>query len=1028
MDISTPHADVPQGRILCLHPDGRLTVFADHLYAVFGLQYLEGKLYVLHNPRFSVFVDDHGVGKQRVDLIETTNPRPWALDWNDHVPANFRLAMDGYFYMAVGDKGVYGAVGRDGKAVELHGGGILRLRPDGTELEVMSTGTRNILDVAVNAEDEVFTYDNTDEQNWMSRLTHMVDGGFYGYPYDFLPRRPYTLWCMADYGGGAATGTFAYNEDALPAEYHGNLFLADYGKRQLLRVAVQRAGGTYEVVTRQDFFPDPPGDFRPVGIGLAPDGLSIYLCDWNHADAKENVVVGRLFKLSYTGASRAVAKPAWYLPAALGQPCTADIRELLEGFRHPAQSVRLTAQRRLVERGPAALPALQEVLSNPQVPALARCHALWAADAMDQGRGSRSAILAAAQQGDAVVRRQAIRQLGTRRVRDAAPVLVGLLRDPDASIRFQAATALGRIADPAAISALQMALAEKDLFAHFAIFTALHRIGLSNPSAWPMIVAGLAHDAPAIREGTRFALRDTYVEALVSALSAFVANPAQPDSGRTAALELLVELQLQPPAWKGEWWAYHPVNAPPPAKTQPWPATHSIQEVLRARLDDPSPALRRVSIEGLLVARDASVAPLFRSRFSKESGEVRLALIRAFGVLKDREAGSLLRQVLEDPQADRAQKAEAIAAAEGVGGPELAQALNRLVGSSAREPELRARAIRALGSLKAAAAVPALAQLADHPDADLRAAAQEALVQIGNSPAFQALQTLSTHRQPDLRREGVAALGNLQNREAVPRLLEALRDPEVRGAALLALTQIPDARAVPHYLEGLTDARAEVRDKCQRALARIRDAALPTIEAQVARLPADVVAQLRQIYKDHATAKTSRLFTTPLKVPTPADYIAYVRTHAGQPERGKALFFDKEALGCLKCHRVNGTGGEIGPDLSTIGTQFSREQLAENVLFPSQSIREGYQQVIVTTRAGRVIAGLVRSESSETVTLRDSDGKDHTIRKVEIEDRTNSKVSLMPEGLQVGLPLERFADLIAYLHSLDGRSDRRKSP
>src|SRR5207249_9878441 len=121
-----------------------------------------------------------------------------------------------------------------------------------------------------------------------------VDGGFYGYPYDFIPRRPYTLWCMADYGGGAATGAFCYNEDALPPEYQGNLFLADFGKRQLLRLRIEREGATYKVVSREDFFADPPADFRPVGIALSPDGMGVYICDWNHRDTKENVTVGRL--------------------------------------------------------------------------------------------------------------------------------------------------------------------------------------------------------------------------------------------------------------------------------------------------------------------------------------------------------------------------------------------------------------------------------------------------------------------------------------------------------------------------------------------------------------------------------------------------------------------------------------------------------------------------------------------------------------------------------------------------------------
>src|SRR5207253_2092131 len=85
MDISAPSADLTLGRILCLHADGKITVFAEQLHAVFGMQYLEGKLYVLHNPRFSVFRDDQGVGKDRAELIECTNPNPWALNWNDHV-------------------------------------------------------------------------------------------------------------------------------------------------------------------------------------------------------------------------------------------------------------------------------------------------------------------------------------------------------------------------------------------------------------------------------------------------------------------------------------------------------------------------------------------------------------------------------------------------------------------------------------------------------------------------------------------------------------------------------------------------------------------------------------------------------------------------------------------------------------------------------------------------------------------------------------------------------------------------------
>src|SRR5207245_1880327 len=68
---------------------------------------------------------------------------------------------------------------------------------------------------------------------------------------------------------------------------------------------IEREGATYKVVSREDLFADPPEDFRPVGIALSPDGMSVYICDWNHRDTKENVTVGRLLKLTCMSNSQA---------------------------------------------------------------------------------------------------------------------------------------------------------------------------------------------------------------------------------------------------------------------------------------------------------------------------------------------------------------------------------------------------------------------------------------------------------------------------------------------------------------------------------------------------------------------------------------------------------------------------------------------------------------------------------------------------------------------------------------------------
>src|SRR4029453_625796 len=94
-----------------------------------------------------------------------------------------------------------------------------------------------------------------------------------------------------------------------------------------------------------------PADFRPVGICLSPDAMSLYICDWNHLDTKEKVEVGRLLKLTYTGKSHAAPKPQWYPPAATGRAYEATVEELADALRHPSRSAPMTAQRALPRPG-----------------------------------------------------------------------------------------------------------------------------------------------------------------------------------------------------------------------------------------------------------------------------------------------------------------------------------------------------------------------------------------------------------------------------------------------------------------------------------------------------------------------------------------------------------------------------------------------------------------------------------------------------------------------------------------------------
>lgn len=1144
MDMEGP-ATKPGDRILCMHPDGKVTVFADGLNAVFGLQYLDGKVYVHHTPKFSVFTDDHGVGKDRVDLIECTNPNP-APGFNDHIPSNCRIAMDGYLYISTGDKGIYGAVGKDGNKIEIHGGGLARMRPDGTDLEVYSTGTRNHLDVAVTSEDELFTYDNTDDgHGWWTRASHMVDGGYYGYPWDYKPQRPYTLWMMADYGGGAGCASIAYNEDALPEKYRGNLFLSDWARKEVLRLDVTRTGATWKIVSTEKFLTGGGGEFRPLGQAVSPDGMSIYICDWNYGGwMAKGKQTGRLIKATYSGgASMAAAKPAWYVPAATAQPFEAPTADLVKGLSHPSREVRLTAQRRLADR--KATKELEDVLASGAAPA--QWHAIWALDAIGAGGAS---IRKALKDPDASVRRQAARQLGTRQVKDAADALVALLKDADLTVQFHAATALGRIGAASAIPALQSALAGKDLFARYAAFHALNRIGRASGSAWAQIVKGFESSDAAVREGTLFAVRETYDENLVRALA------AAPRTADTVAA--LAEIFRAPAAWKGQWWGTQPVAQPRPPKVVEHGGTKLALETLRDALVDPKADVRRAAVDSVVATKDAQAAATLRGLFAKESDiEVKKSILKALGALKDGAAAELVASAFQQPEL----LAEAAAAAEQIAGPTLVKRLADLA-EAATSPEILAPALGALGRLKAGA--PTAAKHVGHADPKVALAAVTALGQIGGETAVGALCTALDDQRVEVRKASIAALGAVASKSAIPSLLKSYLDRSTRFEAVTALAQTPDVRALDAYLEGLGGKNATVREQCRKAVLAIGAAALPLIESKLeaTMLSGDVIGELQRVYnkpvaitewmilgsfpnpcpepfppgapsmsgefkdaqnrpiqwkkakisneygmvnlgnqmsiRDEATAyavaelespseravefvggsddtmtvwlngdklfedlnnhgwkwdayhfrgtlkpgknvvlvkcgnagggwefslaypapRQGRLFEAkPVKL-DPKAYQEFAKKSPGDAARGRKLFADPKGVACVKCHKVNGEGGEVGPDLTGVGLKYAKDHFIESILYPSAKILDGYKQTLVLTKSGNVIAGRFLGDSGDEITLMDAEGKRHAIKKSEIDQKKEAELSLMPEGLNTGLSLQDFADIVSYLESL----------
>jgi putative heme-binding domain-containing protein len=165
---------------------------------------------------------------------------------------------------------------------------------------------------------------------------------------------------------------------------------------------------------------------------------------------------------------------------------------------------------------------------------------------------------------------------------------------------------------------------------------------------------------------------------------------------------------------------------------------------------------------------------------------------------------------------------------------------------------------------------------------------------------------------------------------------------------------------------------------------------------------------------------TGPLFERRSTAPGVDDYRAHAIDHAGDPQKGYALFRKTSGPMCIRCHTVYGEGAQVGPDLSDVAAKYGRDELLRSLLEPSQRIAEGYNGVTFELEGERLFFGQVQKETDETVVLFDSNGETKTLDKADIVGRTTSKTSVMPDGLAMLMTKDEFADLVAYLMTLRG--------
>ncbi|HVX14248.1 MAG TPA: PVC-type heme-binding CxxCH protein [Pirellulales bacterium] len=555
-----------------------------------GLVYRDGAVWVMHPPTLSVFHDDDGDGvsdRQQV-LVTGLTTDQITNRGGDHTTNCVRMGIDGWLYIGVGDYGIKRAVGTDGTAITLRGGGVVRVRPDGTELEIYCRGLRNPFDLAIDPYLNIFARDNTnDGAGWDTRVSLLRQTGVYGYTQLYANFTDETMPTLGTFGGGGGTGALFVQEPSWPPQYANSLFTGDWGRSQVYRHELTPHGPTFDL--KQEVFLTMP---RATGMDIDGSGR-LFVASWRGGEAAVFVGpnVGFVARITPKGFD-SKADPFPDLKQA-------DLAGLIAVLAAPRSVWRLHTQGEILRRGKdaAASQALERLAGDAAAPLAGRVAALFTLKQLD-GRDAHASLLRLA--GDPALREFALRALTDRLHElegvDARP-FVAALGDESPRVRGQALVSLGRLNDPS-VAASILRLTERPE-------------GSVMPSTRPVqnqpdpdrVVSHLAARAlVALRavdaciegldgehwRGALWVLRSMHDAAAVEKLVKKLAVVRDPEL-RRGILVALMRLYHREADYQGSWWGIRPDNHGPYYEPVEWEMSERIGAVVTAAVLDADP-------------------------------------------------------------------------------------------------------------------------------------------------------------------------------------------------------------------------------------------------------------------------------------------------------------------------------------------------------------------------------------------------------------------------------------------------------
>jgi putative membrane-bound dehydrogenase-like protein len=313
----------------------------------------------------------------------------------------------------------------------------------------------------------------------------------------------------------------------------------------------------------------------------------------------------------------------------------------------------------------------------------------------------------------------------------------------------------------------------------------------------------------------------------------------------------------------------------------------------------------------------------------------------------------------------------------------------------------------------------------DDEDPKIKGLALELSQLFGNVDAEKAMLTTVSNENASLpgRKTALAQLADQKNPSLQKLIPDLLNDDKLRTDTIRALASYEDENLTSHLLKRYPKLSESDKLEALRTLASrpksgwaltqaIQNKSIPKKE-----VPAYVARQLRRVVGNGFVEIWGPIDLLPAdKQKALKKYeklLSEATLTAADQVKGKVVF----SKTCSACHKLNGEGGMIGPDL-TGSNRADLNYLLDNILNPSAVIQDDYKLKIITTRDGRTLTGNIARENDRQLTLR-MVGQDTVIDKSTIQSRETVPVSMMPEGLLETLTEKEVIDLVAYLRTME---------